>query len=195
MAGSEAEGSPHASKARVTATAALALLLLLGACGPQPRHRGFPGPEMMPAGAIAVDADSVPGIPGFSLAVKRGLTLYISGQVPLDSSARLIGDGNLAAQTDQAVQNLLRVVRAGRGLPGDVVKLTFYVTGMDSLAAATVQHAAAQAFTESPPPAITIVGVSALPGQGIRVAVDGLAMLRGEFPDRERPQGFTRAPQ
>ena len=175
--------------------AVLAALLLVTACGPQPRRRDFPGPEMMPAGAVAVDADSVPGIPGFSLAVRRGLTLYISGQVPLDSSARLIGAGSLAAQTDQAIGNLLRVLRAGRGLPGDVVKLTFYVTGMDSLAAATVQHAAAVAFTENPPPAITIVGVSALPGEGIRVAVDGIAMLRGEFPDRERPQGFTPARQ
>ncbi len=161
-------------------------LTLLAACAQPGGRRQFPGPQAMPVGAVAVRSDSVPAIPGFSSAVKRGLTLYISGQVPLDSAARLVAPGDLGGQTTQAGENLLRVVRAGRGLPGDVVKLTFYVVGLDSSAARTVQEAAASLFAESPPPAITIVGVAALPGSGIRVAVDGIAMLRGEFPDRER---------
>jgi enamine deaminase RidA (YjgF/YER057c/UK114 family) len=171
----------------------LILLLALAACA-QPRGRQMPGP-MLPPGGIAVAADSVPSIPGFSAALKRGLTLYISGQVPLDSAARLVGPGDLRAQTTQSVGNLLRLVRAGRGLPGDVAKLTFYVVGLDSAAAATVHDAAAALFTETPAPAITIVGVAALPGTGMRVAVDGVAILRGEFPDRQRMRGAVAPPE
>jgi enamine deaminase RidA (YjgF/YER057c/UK114 family) len=66
---------------------------------------------------------------------------------------------------------------------------------MDSLAAETVHDVAAGLFTETPPPAITIVGVASLPGTGMRVAVDGVAILRGEFPDRERTEGPMRPPE
>jgi enamine deaminase RidA (YjgF/YER057c/UK114 family) len=150
---------------------------------------------MLPVGGVAVHADSVPSLPGFSSAIKRGLVMYISGQVPLDSAARMVGAGDLRAQTVQSVQNLLRVVRAGRGLPGDVAKLTFYVVDLDSAAAETVRGAAAGLFTEAPPPAVTLIGVSSLPGPAMRVAVDGVAVLRGEFPDRERTEGPMRQPE
>ena len=171
----------------------LTLLLAATACA-QPRGRQFPGP-MLPVGGVAVHADSVPSIPGFSSAIKRGLVMYISGQVPLDSSANLVGANDLRAQARQSVENLLRVVRAGRGLPGDVAKLTFYVVGMDSLAAEAVHDVAVGLFTETPPPAITIVGVASLPGNGMRIAVDGIAVLRGEYPDRERTDGPMRQPE
>jgi enamine deaminase RidA (YjgF/YER057c/UK114 family) len=98
--------------------ATFAVLLAATACA-QPRGRQFPGP-VLPVGGVAVHADSVPSIPGFSSAVKRGLVMYISGQVPLDSSAHLVGANDLRAQARQSLENLLRVVRAGRGLPGDV---------------------------------------------------------------------------
>jgi 2-iminobutanoate/2-iminopropanoate deaminase len=173
----------------------LSALLLLAACAQPGGRRQFPGPQAMPVGATAVRSDSVAAIPGFSSAIKRGLTLYISGQVPLDSAAHLVAPGDLAGQTKQASENVLRVVRAGRGLPGDVVKLTYYVVDLDSAAASTVHEAAAALFTETPPPAITIVGVAALPGNGIRVAVDGIAMLRGEFPDRERMGRQVESPE
>jgi len=173
----------------------LSALLMLAACAQPGGRRQFPGPQAMPVGATAVGSDSVPAISGFSSAVKRGLTLYISGQVPLDSAARLVAPADLGGQTKQATENLLRVVRAGRGLPGDVVKLTYYVVDLDSTAASTVHEAAAALFPETPPPAITIVGVAALPGNGIRVAVDGIAMLRGEFPDRERMGRQVESPE
>jgi hypothetical protein len=35
-------------------------------------------------------------------------------------------------------------------------------------------------------PAVTVVGVAALPVSGALVAIDGVAVLRAEFPDRQR---------
>lgn len=165
--------------------ASLAAILLLPACNSTPiqRNAGFVPAPIQP---IAIHNDSVPAIPGFSSAVKRGLTLFLSGQAPLDSAARLVGPGDVGAQSRQAVGNLLRLVRSARGLPGDVLKLTFYVTDLTEADAQAVREAASGAFPENPAPAITIVGVDRLPGDGMRVAVDGIAILRSEFPDRER---------
>ncbi|MBK6496622.1 MAG: RidA family protein [Gemmatimonadetes bacterium] len=36
------------------------------------------------------------------------------------------------------------------------------------------------------PPALTVVGVSALPEAAMRVMIEGTAQLRSEFPDRNR---------
>lgn len=162
--------------------------LLLSACmqatgGPQGRR---PGAIPMEPRATAVTSDSVPQVAGFSSAVKVGLTLYLSGQVALDSSARLVGPDDLRAQTRQSLGNLIRLVRSARGLPGDVVKLTIYVAGLGPESAQTIRDVSAEVFAERPAPAITLVGIESLPLPGMLVAVDGVAVLRGEFADRER---------
>lgn len=168
-----------------TRTAALLATLLLTACMQTAAQRR-PGLAPMLPGPSAITADSVPEVAGFSSAVKVGLTLYLSGQVALDSSANLIGSGDLAQQTRQSLGNLVRLVRAARGLPGDVVKLTVYVAGLTPESAQTIRDVSAEVFAERPAPAITIVGVQSLPLPGVLVAVDGVAVLRGEFADRER---------
>ena len=173
--------SLHSLRAPMIAVVAACL-----ACTPPERGRGMPGPVIEPRGPAAITADSVPEIPGFSSAVKVGLSVHISGQVALDSAARVVGPGDLRAQTRQSLGNVIRLVRAARGLPGDVVKLTFHVVGLDSTGARTIQDVAREAFAEQPAPAVTVVGVSALPEPALLVSVDGLAVLRGEFPDRER---------
>lgn len=166
--------------------AAVGYLLALTACTQSYSPRRMPGPVPLDPGAVSVSAPSVPGVPGFSSAIRMGLTVHLSGQVALDSAANLVGTGDLALQSRQALTNLLSLVRAARGLPGDVVKLTFYVKGLEPAAAHTVQEVSAELFPEQPAPAVTIVGVAALPAPELLVAVDGVAVLRGEFPDRQR---------
>ena len=158
----------------------------LAACMQSSRPRQMPGPMPVEPGAVSVSAASVPAVPGFSSAVKMGLTVHLSGQVALDSAASLVGPGDLGKQARQSLTNLLSLVRAARGLPGDVVKLTFYVKGLDAAAGHVIQEASAEYFTEQPMPAVTIVGVASLPAPEMLVAVDGVAVLRGEFPDRQR---------
>ncbi len=164
------------------------LATLLSACTQAtggPPGRG-PGALPMAPRATAIGSDSVPEVAGFSSAVKIGLTLYLSGQVALDSSARIVGPGDLRQQARQSLGNLVRLVRAARGLPGDVVKLTVYVADLGAESAEVIRDVSAEVFVEQPPPAITIVGVESLPLPGLLVAVDGVAVLRGEFADRER---------
>jgi enamine deaminase RidA (YjgF/YER057c/UK114 family) len=162
--------------------------LVLSACMQTTAGSAARGPGAAPLlpRATAVMSDSVPEVAGFSSAVKVGLTLYVSGRVALDSAEHIVGPGDLRAQARQSLDNLVRLVRAARGLPGDVVKLTVYVTGLGPESAQTIRDASAEVFLEQPAPAITIVGVESLPVPGLLVAVDGVAVLRGEFADRER---------
>lgn len=133
----------------------------------------------------AILAPSVPALEGMPVAVRIGLTVYISGMVPVDSAGRVVGT-DLGGQTRQAIRNLITVVRAARGLPGDVVRLTVYLRDPSAESVEVVRRTIlAELGTESPL-ALTIVGMSGLPEATMRVMMEGTAQLRSEFPDRER---------
>ncbi len=152
------------------------------------------GPRSISPGALGslaplyVNPASVPSLEGFSSAVRVGLTVYIAGQVALDSARTLVGPGDLRRQLEQAFANLVTVVRAARGLPGDLIKLTIYVVDYRPEDLGLIREVSAPLFAPGAPATLTVVGVSALPQEGLLVAVDGVAVLRGEFPDRERDQ-------
>ncbi|MEP6474650.1 MAG: RidA family protein [Gemmatimonadota bacterium] len=139
-----------------------------------------------PSPPIPIVPGKVARIEGFSTAMKVGSTVYISGQVALDSLGGLVGGTDLSAQAVQALANLATVVRSAQGVPADVVKLTFYVVHWTPSDLKILQDASAAWFPATSAPAVTIVGVTTLPREDLLVAVDGVAMLRGELPDRTR---------
>ena len=170
------------------------LLLALGAaaCAPagQSSEAGTAGPAMAPpqsAAPVYLNPPSVAQLRGFSSGVKVGLTIYVAGQVSMDSAGTVVGGDDVRAQVRQALANVVAVVRAGRGVPGDVVKLTVYhVTPSDSAVVDGLRTAAAEWFTDGEYPAVTLVAVEHLPVPGLLVAIDGIAQLRGLLPDRTR---------
>jgi enamine deaminase RidA (YjgF/YER057c/UK114 family) len=171
------------------ATLPSALLLLLPACV-APRGPGrFPGPDLTELQPHPIVAPGVPGIPGFSAAVKVGNVVYLSGQVPLDSAGALVAPDDLAAQSRQAFANVARVIRAARGVPGDLVQLTVYLSAYDTAAVGTIRAAAQPYFEPGVPPALTVVGIGTLPEPRMRIVVSGIAVLRGQLPDRTRDHG------
>ncbi len=160
-------------------------LAALASCMP-PRRSGPGGaPDLLTP--TPLDLQNVPRLDGFSGAVKVGFTVYLSGQVALDGKGRLVGPNDLTTQLRQSLQNLVALVRAARGLPGDVVKLTVYVVDYKPDDNKVIHSIAAEVLTADARPALTVIGVQTLPMPGLLVAVDGIASLRGAFPDRERP--------
>ncbi len=133
-----------------------------------------------------ITAPQVPVLEGLPHAVKIGLTVYVSGMVPLDSAGRLVGAGNIAEQTRQALFNLGAVMRAARGVPGDVVRATIYIRDLTPEKVAVVRTEVLDALDRSTPPALTIVGVSAFAEPGIDVTIEAIGQLRSEFPDKNR---------
>src|SRR5437773_3248664 len=57
-----------------------------------------------------------------------GNTIYVSGQIAYDSNGKLVGEGDMKAQTRQVFDNLKSILEsAGSGLK-DIVKINTYIT-------------------------------------------------------------------
>lgn len=169
---------------------ALFLALLVPAIATAQSNRGGRGGMAVPglAGGAPqqIIASDVPVLEGMSHAVKVGLTVYVSAMVPLDSTGKLVGAGDLAGQTRQALTNLGEVMRAARGVPGDVVRATVYVRDLTADKVLIVRREVLDALDHASPPALTIVGVSAFAEPGIDVMIEATGQLRSEFPDKSR---------
>lgn len=174
-------GSDALSRLVPFAAAALA-----AACAPTGGLGGGPPGGMGPSARTPIDVPQVPQLNGAHAAVKQGLAVYMSGQVAFDSTGAVVGEGDLQVQLGQAMRNLERVVRAARGLPADVVKITVYAVGSAADATAALREVMNEVFPVSPQPAVTVVQIAGLSRPDLLVAVDGIALLRSEFPDRER---------
>ncbi|MGH7537007.1 MAG: RidA family protein [Gemmatimonadales bacterium] len=155
-------------------------------CAPVGGFGGPPGAADFDPGTRFIHPGTLPGIEGFTHAVKVGPTIYISGQVALDSTGRLVGPGDLRAQARQAFANLAFVLQIAGARPADVVKLTLYVVNYRPEDLAIIREAGAEFFPERNPPAGIVVGVQSLPKEGLLIAVDGIAQTRGMFQPRVR---------
>jgi len=126
-------------------------------------------------------AGVAPG-PGFAHAVTvTGRVAFISGQVALDDAGQLTGEGDLAAQTRQALTNLHRILHAlGADWP-DVIKFGWYV--LDASSVQVIRDVRDEmirpALGDLPNPASTLVQVAALVRPGLLIEVEAVAALRG----------------
>lgn len=167
--------------------AVLPVLLTL-ACSPSPA-RTMPGPYVgapVSSAPERITAANVPSLEGIPQAVRVGLTVYVSGMVPVDSAGRMVGGADITAQTRQLLTNLDAVVRAARGVPGDVVKVTLYLRDANPESISAARAALLDGLDKITPPALTVVGVATLPEAPMRVMLDATAVLRSEYPDRSR---------
>ncbi len=159
---------------------------LIGACTPVGGGYGGgpPGRAEPASGKRFVNPGTLAALDGFTHAVRLGFTTYVSGEVPLDSAGRLVGPGDLRAQARQAFANLALVLRIAGNEPSDVVKLSVYVVNVRPSDLAIIKEAAPEFFPERNPSAGTVVGVQALPGDGMLIAVDAIAQAPALFRPR-----------
>lgn len=113
---------------------------------------------------------------GYSHAVRKsGTPVFISGQVALDGTGKLVGEGDVTAQAEQAFQNLRTVVEACGGTTDDIVKLTVFVT--DATYRPAIVAARQRFFPSGLYPASTYLVVSALAVPALLVEVEAVAMI------------------
>jgi len=65
---------------------------------------------------------------GYSRAVRVGRQIWVAGTTALDAEGRLVGVGDAAAQTRQALDNIERALRQAGGELRHVVRTRIYVT-------------------------------------------------------------------
>ena len=121
--------------------------------------------------------DTLPAPVGYSHVVESsgGRLVYISGQVPLDSSGELVGAGDFDAQARQVFENLSAALEAVGASWRDVVKLTYFVVDMSRIA--SVREIRNEYVDTAHPPASTLVEVSGLFRDDVLIEVEAVAVV------------------
>ncbi len=120
-----------------------------------------------------VRSDSAPQPVGpYSQAVKAGCLVFVSGQIPLDPATGRVVEGGFKERARRALQNVMAILEAAGLGPGDVVKVTVYLTDISRFKEFNEVY---QEFFPGPAyPARAVVQVAALP-LGVDVEVEAVA--------------------
>jgi reactive intermediate/imine deaminase len=121
---------------------------------------------------------SVPGlappISHYTDAVRFGDLLFVSGLTAHDEHGALVGGDDAAAQARQILVNLGRVLSvAGAGF-ADILKVTVFLTDIRDREAINPVR---QEFFGASKPASTLVQISALAMQGMKVEIEAVVGL------------------
>ena len=116
---------------------------------------------------------------GYSHAVVVPATkvVYLAGQVGLDAKGQLVGKDDFRAQATQAFENL-KAVLAGAGTNADhLVRLNYYVVGLDDEKLKTLREVRNKYINTKQPPASTLIGVQRLAREGFQIEVEAVALV------------------
>jgi enamine deaminase RidA (YjgF/YER057c/UK114 family) len=102
-------------------------------------------------------------------------TFYISGQVALDDSGNIVGEGDMGAQARQVFENLHAALRAVGASFRDVVKLTYFIVDMSQMQ--TVREARDQYIQPEYLPASTAVEVRRLAREEFLLEIEAVAVF------------------
>ena len=105
-----------------------------------------------------------------------GRTVYIAGQIALDSMGLVVGAGDFTAQAEQVFRNLQLALESVGGSMADLVKTTTFVTDIKNVAA--LREVRTRYLARSQPPASTLVAVSSLARPEFLIEIEGVAVLR-----------------
>ena len=111
-----------------------------------------------------------------AVAVEGGRSIYLSGQVAFDAERKIVGVGDVVAQTRQAMRNLKAAVEAGGGTMSDIVQITTHVVNYDPDQLDDITSTIAELFSPESLPANTLVGISSLSTDGLLIEIGGIAV-------------------
>lgn len=110
---------------------------------------------------------------GYARAVQVGDTVYVSGTTATDPSGKIVGPGNMYAQTIQSIRNIESALnRLGMSLE-NVVRTRMYVTDIDRWEEVGKAHA--ELFGEIHP-ATSMIGVGRLVDPEMLVEIEAVAV-------------------
>ena len=119
----------------------------------------------------AIVTDKVaPAIGPFSIGVRAGGFVFLSGQIALDPASGKLIAGNVGAQTEQIFRNIGAVLDASGKSFADIVKTAVFLADMKDFAA---MNAIYERYFEAPFPARTTIAVAGLP-LGAAVEIEAL---------------------
>ena len=109
-----------------------------------------------------------------ALGMRVGNQVFVSGMLAWDTERRIVGVGDVRAQTRQALRNVEATLRAAGGTLRSVVKITFYLTDIRDK---TIVWEVRKAMFGDHRPASTLVEVAHLVDPEARLEVEAVAFL------------------
>jgi 2-iminobutanoate/2-iminopropanoate deaminase len=126
---------------------------------------------------IRTDAAPAPVGPYNQAIAASGQMIFVAGQIPLNpENGQIVGEGDVAAQTEQAIANLKAILDAAGATLQDVVKTTVFLQDMNEFAAMNAVYS--RYFDEANAPARACVEVARLP-KDVRVEIECIAVIGG----------------
>jgi enamine deaminase RidA (YjgF/YER057c/UK114 family) len=126
-----------------------------------------------------INPSALPAPSGFSHAVVgSGRIVFLAGQTALDATGRIAAPGDLVAQFERALSNLLTALEAAGGRPTDLASMTIYIVDMpDYRARAGEIGAVWRRLVGRDYPAAAGIGVARLWDDAALVEIQGYAVL------------------
>lgn len=101
-------------------------------------------------------------------------TIYISGQVAINTDGQIVGINDLATQTRQVFENIKIALETSDLNFNDVVKLTFFLTDISQMA--IVRDIRDQYIGTNNPPASSAVEVRKLINDNLLIEIEAIAV-------------------
>ena len=111
---------------------------------------------------------------GYSHAFKCGNTIYIAGQVAFDQEGKLVGEGDVVAQTAVAYENLKRVLEAAGAAMSDIVLMRIYTLDLEGF---NNTGELRRKYFGKHFPATTLLVVEGLDEPGTLIEVEAIAVV------------------
>lgn len=119
----------------------------------------------------------IPGLTHVVEATGPGRTVFVGGQLGLDSAGRIVGaPGDFQAQATQAFENLKAALAAVGGGMGHLVKITNYLVDVPRHFP-IFRQVRDRYVSRDNPPASTLVQVSRLALDGLLFEIEAIAVL------------------
>ena len=116
-------------------------------------------------------ADAPKPIGPYSQGVIAGGFMFVSGQIPIDPATNELVDGDIEAQTEQVLKNLMAVLKEAKMGPENVVKTTVFLADLADFAKMNEVYAR---YLGKEPPARSTIQAAGLP-RGVKVEIDVIA--------------------
>ena len=111
-----------------------------------------------------------------AVSVTGGITIYLSGQIPLVPETMEIIDGGIENEIHQVFKNLTAVCHEAGGDLNNIVKLNIFLTDLNNFA---VLNEIMATYFDQPYPARAAIGVNELP-KGVSVEMDGVMVMNSD---------------
>ena len=111
-----------------------------------------------------------------AVAITGGVTIYLSGQIPLVPETMEVIEGGIENEIHQIFKNLSAVCEEAGGGLNDIVKLNIFLTDLNSF---VILNEIMATYFEQPYPARAAIGIKELP-KGVSVEMDGVMVMNSD---------------